>query len=365
MTTKTEIAWTEYTWGPIRGCRRTSPGCEHCYAETMAARIVRMGGLVWDPLSEHWVTTAKTDLHSGAYKTAFKYAPLVRMRGRSAQWTGKFAFDAYKLAEPLRWREPRLVFVNSMSDLFGEGLTNEQVAAVFGVMAAAPRHTFQVLTKRAERMAEWFQWLERGAEGAGGQPHALQCGVRAANFGADVDYCGLPETWPLPNVHLGVSCERQKEADERIPMLLRCPAAVHWVSAEPLLGPLDLREYLYGPKGLQWVVYGGESGHGARPCDIEWIRDGVKQCRGAGVPVFVKQLGYNPILRDRFDISDARFSLLDASDAGWTEHDGPPWLADKKGADMAEWPLDLRIREFPRGFVPPKSRTLRVVRDGA
>lgn len=362
MSGKTEIAWTQHTWGPVRGCRRVSPGCEHCYAETMAARIVRMGGYEWDAFLGRWKVDPEKTQNAAARASADRYRDLVRInKAGEARWTGKFAFDEGALSAPLRRKVPTMYFVNSMSDLFGEGLTNEQIAAVFGVMAACPRHTFQVLTKRADRMAEWFRWIESRDTG----PHAL-CVLEALDYPLELDSpkgarnrldAGPGWPWPLPNVWLGVSVERQEEADERIPHLLRCSAAVRWVSAEPLLGPVNLDEYLYqresqyggitaAPRNsigvtdaLDWVVTGGESGHGARPCDMQWLRQIGEHCRLAGTAWFNKQLGADP-------------------------RDGParPRIVDKKGADPSEWPEDLRVREWPRGFTPPKTeRKLPVV----
>src|ERR1700722_1847485 len=224
---RTTIEWTQETWNPTRGCSRISPGCEHCYAEIMAARFSDEG--MWG--------------HGFAE------------RGKSgARWTRRLAlvtdadFPGHgKLDLPLHWREPRRVFVNSTSDLFHESLTNEQIAAVFGVMAACPRHTFQVLTKRAKRMREWFEWVARGAEIEGvfyGTPGAV-CAAAAA-WALTVDGMfderinnGIMAPWPLLNVWLGVSTESQEYADERIHELLKVPAAIHFVSYEPALGPVD------------------------------------------------------------------------------------------------------------------------------
>lgn len=267
-----------------------------------------------------------------------------------------------------------------MSDLFGEGLTNEQIAAVFGVMASAQQHTYQILTKRADRMLEWFKWIaEEGEEleasvGATPPPTSSATGSACvAHAGEEVlgakasiaAYSRAP--WPLPNVWLGVSVERQGEADERIPLLLQCPAAVRWVSAEPLLGPVDLRRLLHKPdcqsqfagkvpgaactcgrgEGLDWIVTGGESGYGARPCDMQWIRDIGEQCRAAGVAWFNKQIGAFPTE-----------SLL-TMPCKYVRLDGARYravLRDKKGADPAEWPADLRVREWPAGFTPLPSK---------
>jgi protein gp37 len=381
----TDIEWADEVLNAARGCQRVSPGCGGgavkgpngerggCYAEAMAARIVRMGGYEWSAELARWVDDPKKKRTPASRANADRYRALVRIDAHGkAQWTGVFTFDPEKLAEALTWKKPRMVFVNSMSDLFGEGLAFEEIAAHFGVFAATAHIIYLVLTKRAKRMAEFFAWLERGAAGPGGQSHALQCGVHAMNRGIEVDYCGLPEIWPLPNVWLGVSAERQKEANERIPLLLRCPAAVRWVSAEPLLDRIDLFEAVLKINGkldvasgerrwLDWVVWGGESGHGARPCDIEWIRDGVRQCRAAGVTPYVKQLGAHPCITDTSLAADRRARadgfLIEGGDV--THRDIV--LHDKKGAEPNEWPIDLRVREWPSGFTPPKSKALPVV----
>lgn len=378
---RTEISWTSEVWNCVRGCRRVSPGCGGgvkgpegqsggCYAEAMAARIVRMGGYEW--IDGAWRDDPKKKHNPTARAQADKYKPLVRIdKHGKARWTGVFAFDPDKLSEPIRRKAPSMFFVNSMSDLFGEGLTNEQIAAVFGVMVACPQHTFQVLTKRPARMVEWFRWVaaEAGA-------HQL-CVVEAIAYPLEFDSpkgardrlnCGPGWPWPLPNVWLGVSCERQEEADERIPLLLQCPAAVRWVSAEPLLGPVDLRlyvgpgagvrgEYLAGTghvrhERLSWVVWGGESGHDARPCAMEWIEDGVSQCLTAGVPPFVKQLGAHVVSEARSATPEEQAALGLSSKWMWRAG-----LSDRKGADMAEWPESLQVREWPAGFTPPPSKT--------
>lgn len=483
MGDKSKIEWTATrdqdgnvvsdgaTWNPIRGCTRVSEGCGSargggCYAERIAARFSGPGM----PFEGFAVNTPA-----------------------GPRWTGKVALIPEKLGDPLRWRKPRFVFANSMSDLFHEGLTNEEIAAVFGVMAACPQHHFQVLTKRPERMLEWFRqpciaekvdmfrhvamagrieeyftperiesvagwpgyWItskgrvlsdhkgerrelkpmpgEQGharvmlyrGEGETSRPlihhlvlsafdgprrddaqgchitgdatnnalwnlrwgsqsenwidrkrhgnrrsYSKLCkeqvaslrqlaseGMNAAELGRRF---GISDTqarniitekqwapeygfeWPLPSVWLGVSCEDQATADERIPLLLRCPAAVRWVSAEPLLGPIDLARYLprveliYAGKEvryrvpvnddivtrqlpkmraqnpdnlyttrperegdsmmhpapfLDWVVAGGESGPGARPCHPHWARSIRDQCVAAEVKFFWKQWG--------------------------------------------------------------------------
>jgi protein gp37 len=239
MSDRSGIEWTEATWNPIAGCSIVSPGCSHCYAMRMAARLAAMG-------------------HIPQYAWTTK-----KVKGR-AVWTGviNVAGDD-TLHKPLHWKNSRMIFVNSMSDLFHEDVPWPIIDRVFDVMMLARQHTFQVLTKRAARMREYMRDSARGA---------------------------LGEVWPPPNVWLGVSAERQKEADERISHLLETPAVVRFVSAEPLLGPLDIHAWLI-LKSLDWIIVGGESGPRARPMHPEWARDLRDQCTAAGVPFFFKQWG--------------------------------------------------------------------------
>ena len=232
----TGIEWTDATWNPIRGCSRVSEGCRHCYAERVAARFSGPG---------------------------LPYEGLAVMRDGEPRWTGKTQMIWKHLEDPLRWRRPRRIFVNSMSDLFHEDLAPDWIGRIFAIMAAAPQHTFQILTKRPRRMHGFVA-------GPSSDP-------KAANIG-----------WPLPNVWLGVSAENQATADERIPLLLETPAAVRFVSAEPLLGAIDLD--VHGPE-LDWLIVGGESGPGARPMQPEWARSLRDQCVDAGVAFFFKQWG--------------------------------------------------------------------------
>jgi len=208
------------------------------------------------------------------------------------------------LSAPLRWRKPTRVFVNSMSDLFHADVPDEFIAHVFATMAATPQHTYQVLTKRHGRMRSLLSSHEFDVAVAD-----AWCALGTRSGATDDDHT---PPYPLPNVHLGVSAENQQWADIRIPALLETPAAVRWVSAEPLLGPIDLcncypcgvtpdgfegvQEHcnIHGRNGLGWLVIGGESGPNARPCEERWIRGMVEQCIVAGVPVFVKQLGGHP-----------------------------------------------------------------------
>lgn len=279
----TAISWTHRpgtrgrTWNPTKGCSRVSEGCRHCYAESQAARIVRMNRgkpTVYDDLVK---------LHRDGYA--------------AARWTGKVILDTETLAAPLRWRGPSTVFVNSMSDLFHESLTNEQIAAVFGVMAACPQHTFQCLTKRARRMRAWFEWLRNQSDPfpAGALDYLDDTATDALAGHFDCCHLNLMAScrWPLPNVWLGVSVENQDAVDERIPLLLQTPAAVRFLSCEPLLGPVELPSHdqsmgrSHSP--LDWIISGCESGPGARPCDIVWLRSLRDQCAAAGVPFFLKQ----------------------------------------------------------------------------
>lgn len=238
------IEWTDATWNPVRGCTKVSPGCKHCYAETFAERFRGVSG--------------------HPYEQGFD---------------PRFVPD--QLDAPLRWRKPRRVFVNSMSDLFHEAFTNEQIAAVYGVMAACQRHTFQILTKRASRRAQWFAWYE-GSSGAGASPYAANLEAcdrigHAIGQGTNV--------WPLPNVWEGVSVEDRKYGIPRIDALRDTPAAVRFLSCEPLLedlGALDL-------SGIDWVIAGAESGNGARPMNEDWVRSLRDQCAAAGVRFFYKQ----------------------------------------------------------------------------
>lgn len=270
------------------------------------------------------------------------------MGSKGPRWTGEVRLVPEVLGTPLKWRKPRRVFVNSMSDLFHEDVSFEFIAAVFGVMAAAPQHTFQVLTKRPKRMREFFAWVtgRRGVE-----PYVYVEGSVVVHAAEQVMGTELRRaaSWPLPNVWLGVSVEDQATADERIPLLLECPAAVRWVSYEPALGPVDFEGLslddgsglsafrtgdLADEDGLDWVVVGGESGPGARPFDLTWARSVVAQCKSAEVPCFVKQLGAVPY--DSHGRTPAERLELFA-------------LSNRKGGDMAEWPDDLRVRQWPGG----------------
>ena len=275
MSSTSSIEWTDATWNPVRGCTKISPGCLNCYAETFAERFRGVPG------------------HPYEQGFDLKLVP-------------------EKLADPLKWSRPRRIFVNSMSDLFHDGVPDEFIDRVFAVMAMASQHTFQVLTKRPERMQRYLSTLDRH--------NTLELAADAMfpdkgrpEFGGKHK---LPRL-PLRNVWLGTSIEDQRRADERIPHLLQTPAAVRFLSMEPLLGPVDLSKWLtcqlcggtgeleeqhdyatekvgcpcMGEKPLHWVIVGGESGHGARPMHPDWVRSVRDQCKAAAVPFFFKQWG--------------------------------------------------------------------------
>ncbi|HQS14963.1 phage Gp37/Gp68 family protein [Reyranella sp.] len=275
----TSIEWTDKVWNPVAGCSIVSPGCTNCYAMKMAHRIEGMNG------------TAGHAPH---------YAGLTMKTKAGAVWTGKVATapDSILMA-PLRWRKPARVFVNSMSDLFHEGVADETIDRILAVMALCPQHTFQVLTKRAKRMREYFAHPLRLATINGATWSLL-----GTPLGSKIEHGGNWQTkLPLPNVWLGVSTEDQARADERIPHLLATPAAKRFISAEPLLGAIDLTaiprtrsEGFMRPldgrfNRLDWVIAGGESGPRARPMHPDWARDLRDQCAAAGIAYFFKQWG--------------------------------------------------------------------------
>ena len=284
MGDKTGISWTDATWGPVRGCSRISPGCQACYAERIAARFS-------DPGMPYHGFARRVPKTVGASQP---------------RWTGVVQLVPEHLADPIKWRKPRRIFVSSMSDVFHEKLSNEAIAVIFGVMAACPQHTFQVLTKRAARVREWFAWLATEAmscnAGVGMTP-AARCFVEAQrrepmNHGrkllarGQIVDAALSAVWPLSNVWLGTSVENQDAGDERLPELASTPAAVRFVSCEPLLGPLSLVDFFADVAcrtGKTWIIAGCESGHGARPCEVDWLRSIRDQCGRAGVAFFLKQ----------------------------------------------------------------------------
>lgn len=314
MGDRSSIEWTDATWNPVRGCSRVSAGCEHCYAERIAARF------------------------DGPSK------PFENLIHKTTQgWNGKIKLVPEMLDQPWRWTRGRRIFVNSMSDLFHENVPFEYIAAVFWVMSVTTRHTYQILTKRPARMLAFFRWLleqeemsfyalddEKAAwwlaeavSNIGGEHPAIKAldWKPATNKRGGYDNCG--PGWPYVNVWLGVSVEDQSAADERIPLLLQSPAAVRFLSCEPLLGEIDLTRVcdharpraiwincieakdanpahaelvaMLGPdypySRIDWVIAGGESGPGARPMHPDWARSLRDQCATAGVPFLFKQWG--------------------------------------------------------------------------
>jgi len=344
VSTSTEIAWTDATWNPIRGCSRVSAGCDHCYAMGQAHRF------------------------SGPGKP---FEGLTTIRKGKVDWTGRARFVPEMLDAPLRWKKPQRVFVNSMSDLFHESLSNEEIAAVFGVMAACPQHTFQVLTKRPKRAAEWFKWAhDQRCHGNTTAETMRSLAIDRGSFrapdgsmpkGTGRLLLGFDARWPLPNVWIGCSAEDQETYNARIPLLVhQVPAAVHWVSLEPQLGPIKLRGT--GHIHLDWVVQGGESGPGARPFDVAWARSMRDECAESGIAYFFKQLGARAIdssLRDVFGYGYVHYTgvpedsrvLAAASrpDYRVVAHDVSRLLARdrRKGGDMTEWPPEIRVRQLP------------------
>lgn len=315
MPGKTNIAWATDSWNPVTGCSKVSQGCRYCYALRD-----------WPRLS---APRPKPNVYTGRAFTDVQFHP-------------------ERLDQPLRWRKPRRIFVNSMSDLFHEKMDFDHIADIFAVMGLCfvmdRGHVFQILTKRPETMRLFMS-----------SPHTV--GFVTARMKAI--HPGLPgenaaPVWPLPNVWLGVSVEDQETADERIPLLLQTLSVIRWVSYEPALGPVDFRPYLaqlsvsccpvcgYRTNRLQdmkcpndgaslgadtaldWVVVGGESGATARPFDIDWALSTAAQCKAAGVACFVKQLGAKPHV-----------------------YGEPLPLADRAGADPSEWPLLLQVQEYP------------------
>lgn len=274
MSSSSRIEWTDATWNPVVGCTVVSPGCTNCYAMKQAARM-----LDGNPKAPHYEGTT-------------------RQVNGAAVWTGKVAMaPGHIVTAPLRWKKPRRIFVNSMGDLFHESVPDEWIDRVFAVMGAAPQHTYQVLTKRSRRMRDYIVARKSGKSRAVGIGFGLRSIVP---FNSEVQ----PPGW----IWIGVSAEDQARADARIPDLLATPAAVRFVSAEPLLGPVDLanvfpdgRDEIDALSGfdwdqggycerLDWVIAGGESGPGARPMHPTWVRALRDQCAKAGVPFFFKQM---------------------------------------------------------------------------
>ncbi|MBN8283433.1 phage Gp37/Gp68 family protein [Zoogloea sp.] len=287
MADKSKIEWTDATWNPVTGCAKVSQGCKHCYAEREWPRMTKL-----------------VPAYAGRDFTD------VRTHGD-------------RLDQPIRWAKRRMIFVNSMSDLFHPAVSDDFIDCVVGVMWAClygrneqPGHVFQVLTKRADRMRAYFNSDRREAW------------ARAAvNYGGGIDPDSLWDQimdfdGPHPRIWLGVSVEDQAAANERIPLLLDTPAAVRWISAEPLLGSVDIFSTMTGellhtsgnefdPGWLNWIVVGGESGPKARPMHPAWARSLRDQCATAGVPMLFKQWGEWVPRSDCYHTFDDGKSLAD------------------------------------------------------
>lgn len=314
MADKTKIEWTDATWNPITGCTVVSPGCTNCYAMKLAGTR----------LAHHE-----------------SRAGLTRDSKAGPVWTGEVRFNPQWLDQPLRWKKPRMIFVCAHGDLFAEGVQEEWLDQIFAVMAAS-EHTFQVLTKRPERMRDYLTNPETLAR----QKKAIR---KLTKNGWDEILLEIP----LPNVWLGVSIEDQKRADARIPVLLQTPAAVRWISAEPLIGPVSLTgtsedakhqwNWLTGIEGqmnfdgpdftetgkIDWVVSGGESGADARPSHPDWHRQLRDQCAAANVPFFFKQWGEWVPQLGSVSLPDnaeqSRYQWAEWDDGRWEYWDRPQW----------------------------------------
>ena len=311
----TKIEWAEHVWNPVSGCTRVSAGCDNCYAVTMTRRLASMR------------------------TTAAKYGGLVH----KGHFNGVVRCHEDLLDIPLKRKKPTTYFVNSMGDLFHVGVPFEFIDRVFAVMALCPQHTFIVLTKRPERMAEYLSRAMWSFDVALAVQH-YDSSILPDGPHVSVTLDDLNIAEPLPNVILGTSIEDQATADERIPRLLKCPAAVRLLSIEPLLAgvrlgfcdPRSAREpdedsgpgviecfsgrhwrafgdYGVNACGAGWVITGGESGPGARPMELDWARRIRDDCKAAGVPFFMKQ------------------------------------ICDAKGRKIPfdDWPEDLKVREMP------------------
>lgn len=296
----TKIQWSQETWNVVLGCSKLSAGCMQCYA---VGHVHRLAG---NP--------------NPTIKAANEGLTRRHTNGQ-LDWSGVVRFIPERLTQPLRWKEPKLIFVNSLSDVFHEDLPVEVIAQIFGVIIAARRHTFQILTKRPERMADLLNSEKF-------RRHAEKCAG---------DYTHLMPDWPLANCWIGTSVEDQAAAEKRIPHLLRAPAAVRFLSCEPLLGEVNLDPWLWEKRygepelgspllfeatnAIDWVIIGGESGHRARPLQATWISNLISDCEEAEVKTFVKQTG-----------------------AVWARDHG---YQDRKGGDPSEWPLGWQIQQFP------------------
>lgn len=292
MGNKTNIEWTDETWNFLRGCSRVSEGCRNCYAERIAARFSGPG---------------------------MPYERLAEYKNSQPRWTGEVRFDEKTLLAPMKWRKPRRVFVNSMSDLFHEKVKGKWLDQAFAVMALTPHITYQILTKRPDRMLDYFQYYNIGRDHNRADyiadAIAKLIGRPGAKGGERIPD-GLSFDGPVPNnVWLGVSAEDRETYLHRVPYLTMAPGTTKFLSFEPLLGDIgDLMLDGIFEGSYQWAIAGGESGPHARPTHPDWIRSIRDQCKAAGVPFFFKQ----------------------GSQANWP-----------KFKDFDAFPEEFQIREFP------------------
>lgn len=360
MSSGTKIQWTDFTWNPVTGCTRASAGCDNCYAVKQSHRNGAMGQAKYAGLT---VLNKAGDRHFNGIVRTHDDALTIPLK-----WQRRAKRFIAKHGRRMR------VFVNSMSDLYHKDVPLDFIDRVKAVEALCPDIDFLELTKRPQRMAEYLASTSKMKIG-----DSVRCDIawNMTSIGFDArlsgDYadqagqldCG--NLWPLPNVWLGTSCENQQAADERIPHLLRCPAAVRFLSCEPLLGPINLTvKYAnigaihnmnplrgYGGWGdldrdkykVHWVIAGGESGPNSRPCQLDWIRSIVQQCKAAGTACFVKQLGAKPVQFGECDCGRVEHGRCHQSCPSINPQ--PIKLSNKKGGDPSEWPADLRVREFP------------------
>lgn len=365
----TAIEWTDKTWNPTVGCSIVSPGCHNCYAARMARRLKAMG--------------------QGAYDLTVDAA---------GRWTGVVGWRYDKLTEPLSWKKPSLIFVNSMSDLFHESVDFDYIDRVFCVMNACMFtlpislrsrrwHTFQVLTKRPQRAAEYVRSRSLANFPNGKHPLFLVRGDVLRGCGTEAMNAAGVLSWPLANVWIGTSVEDQKRADERIPQLLDCPAALRFLSCEPLLERVDVmtpivnwmdhwqRQHPYDefadayPRDwrnlIGWVISGGESGPGARPSNIDDHRALRDDCAAMSVPYMLKQLGAN--VHGAWGPNPPTHYVTQLVGGRWVttreihRYKNGRWrLRHRKGGAPSEWPDDLRgCRAFPAGFAARSSQPVK------
>lgn len=331
--TSNPLKYRDRTTGEtVWACVKHSPGCAHCYSESLALRYGRGGPFTREQME--------------------KVEPFIDDAELRKLLTAKTVGGV-----PVSGSH---VFVGDMTDMFGDWVTDDMLDKLFAVFALRSDVTFQVLTKRADRVAAYMNGVYRRGAIADAAVKSFEKYIWRNTVGHahKANEIAGPD-WPLSNVWLGVSVENQAAADDRIPHLLRTPAAVRFLSCEPLLGEVILHKYLaqcqcghgHGFTAcpntggvaqtchlsdcrklrslLGWVIVGGESGHGARPCLVEWSRSLVKQCKAASVPMFVKQLGSHPRALTGTGVAEVIA------------------LNERKGGDMAEWPEDLRVRQFP------------------